>query len=62
MKMVCNNPCGATVSAFCYHSIPHEENKYCPIHQDCNCTSGGKIARCVPTTKLRNGGQSKDGA
>jgi hypothetical protein len=46
--MCCNNPCGAGVSSFCYHSIPHERNKHCPVDVDCNCTSGGKIARCVP--------------
>jgi hypothetical protein len=46
-QMVCNNPCGAGVSSFCWHSISHEKNKHCPIDHDCNCTSGGKIARCV---------------
>ena len=46
--MVCNNPCGAGISSFCAHSIPHAKNKYCPVDQDCNATGGGKIARCVP--------------
>src|SRR5512137_863906 len=51
MMMVCNNPCGAGVSSFCSHSIPHVKNTCCPINEDCNCTGGGKIARCVPFKK-----------
>jgi hypothetical protein len=59
--MCCNNPCGAGISSFCYHSTPHEKNKHCPIKQDCNCTSGGKIARCVPVIQRQSKAGKQDG-
>ena len=46
--MKCNNPCGAGISSFCAHSVPHKRNKYCPTKKDCDACSGGKIARCRP--------------
>lgn len=53
--VVCNYNCAGSISAFCYHQIPHKKCIQCPTERNpCKVVGGEKvgICFCVPLEKM----------